>query len=133
MVNIELRTRVHRGCLVVALRGELDATDAESTGSAVAEFAKGGQQLIIDLKALKYIDCHALSALLRARETARRAGGDMLLAAPRGLVLRLLTLVDMPGVLASVAAAAERTGRRDVRSAAGLPAVSAPGRGGCRS
>jgi anti-anti-sigma factor len=63
--------------LVVALCGELDTTDAESTRSAVAELARGGQQLIIDLEALKYIDCHALSALLRARETARRAGGDL--------------------------------------------------------
>ena len=126
MVNIELRTRVHRGCLVVALCGELDTADAEGTGSAVAELAKRGQQLIIDLEALTYIDCHALSTLLRARETARRAGGDLLLAAPRGAVLRVLTLVSVPGVLASVAAAAERADRRDVWSAAGLPAVSAP-------
>ena len=105
MVSIELRTRVHRGCLVVALCGELSTADAEGTGSAVAELASGGQQLIIDLEALKYIDCRALSALLGARETARRAGGDLLLAAPRGAVLRVLTLVSVPGVLASVTAA----------------------------
>jgi anti-anti-sigma factor len=63
------------------LSGELDTADAESTASAIAELAEGGQQLIIDLEALDYIDCHALSALQRARATARRAGGDGLLAA----------------------------------------------------
>jgi anti-anti-sigma factor len=102
MVSVELRTRACGGYVVV-LRGELDTADAEKTASGVAELAEGGQQLIIDLEALQYIDCHALSALLRARQTARRAGGDVLLAAPRGLVLRLLTLVGVPGVAAVAA------------------------------
>jgi anti-anti-sigma factor len=73
MVSVELQTRVCGGYVVVALRGELGTTDAESMGSAVAELAEGGQHLIIDLGAPEYIDCHALRALLRARETARRA------------------------------------------------------------
>jgi len=102
MVSVELRTRACGGYVVV-LRGELDTADAEKTASGVAELAEGGQQLIIDLEALEYLDCHALSALLRARQTARRAGGDVLLAAPRGLVLRLLTLVGVPGVAAVAA------------------------------
>jgi anti-anti-sigma factor len=129
-VSVELRTRVCGGYVVV-LRGELDTADAESTGSAVAELAEGGQHLIIDLETLEYIDCHALSALLRAREAARRAGGDMLLVAPRGLVLRLLTLVGVPGVAASVTAAA--AGSADGgggRCARELPVLSAPER--CR-
>lgn len=73
------------------------------------------------------MDCYSLHALLGVRETARQAGGDLLLAAPRGAVLRLLTLVGVPGVLASVVAAAANASRGDARSAAGLRAVSAPG------
>jgi len=68
MMSVELRARVCGGYVVV-LRGELDSADAESTASAVAELAEDGQQLIIDLEALEYIDCHALSGLLRARYT----------------------------------------------------------------
>lgn len=108
MGNIELRTRVCRGYSVVALRGELDTRDAEDTAAAVAALTAGGQQLIIDLETLDFIDCHAAGALLRVREAARQAGGDVLLAAPHGPVLRLLTLLDVPGVHASVAAAAGR-------------------------
>jgi hypothetical protein len=52
-------------------------------------------------------------------KTARQAAGDELLAAPYGPVLRLLTVLCMPGVHASVAAAADSAGSRDARLAAG--------------
>jgi anti-anti-sigma factor len=111
--NVELRTRVWRGYAVVVLCGELDTGDAVDTAAAVAALAAGGQQLIIDLEPLDFIDCHAVGALLGVRETARQAGGDVLLAAPRGSVLRLLTLLGVPGVHASMAAAADSAGTRD--------------------
>jgi anti-sigma B factor antagonist len=130
MVNVELRVRPCGGCVVVALRGELDITDAESAAAAVAALAEGGQRLVIDLEALDFLDCHALGALLGVRETARRAGGDLLLAAPRGLVLRLLTLLGVPGVLASVAAAVAALGRG--QHAVRLYAVSSSRPGGQR-
>jgi anti-sigma B factor antagonist len=55
-------------------------------------------RIIIDLAALEYIDCHALGALGRVRAQARQAGGDLLLAAPRGPVRRILTLTGLTGV-----------------------------------
>jgi anti-anti-sigma factor len=113
--NVELRTRACRGYAVVVLRGELDTTDAEDITAAVAALAAGGQQLVIDLENLDFIDCHAAGALLGARAIARQAGGDVLLAAPHGPVLRLLTLLGVPGVHASVAAAAASAGRPDAR------------------
>jgi anti-anti-sigma factor len=102
------------------LRGELDTRDAEDTAVAVAALAAGGQRLIIDLETLDFTDCHAVGALLGVRAAARQAGGDVLLAAPHGPVLRLLTPLGVPGVHASVAAAADSAGRRD----AGRRAVS---------
>ena len=111
MGNIVLPTRVCRGYAVVVLHGELDATDAEAVADALYALTAGGQQVIISLETLDYIDCHALGALLRVRESARNAGGDVLLAAPHGLVLRVLTVLGVPGVHASVAAAADGAGR----------------------
>jgi anti-anti-sigma factor len=115
MSNVKLWTRVYRGCAVVVLRGELDTRSAEDTAAAVAALTAGGQQLISDLETLDFIDCHAVGALLGVREAARRAGGDVLLAAPHGPVLRLLTVLGVPGVHASVAAAADSADRRDAR------------------
>lgn len=115
MTSVELRVRVCGGYAVVVLRGELDITDAESVVGAVAALAADGQPLIIDLEALDFIDCHAIGALLEVRKTARQADGDVLLAAPHGPVLRLLTVLGVPGVRASVADAAHSAARRAAR------------------
>lgn len=117
MTTVELRTRIREGYAVVVLGGELDTLDAEATAGAVSALTAGGQQLIIDLEALDFIDCHAVGALLGVRKTARQKGGDVLLAAPRGPVLRLLAVLAVPDVFASVAAAAGSTGARAARQA----------------
>jgi anti-anti-sigma factor len=106
LVNVELRTWVCDGHVVVALIGELDTTDAVTAAAAVMALAPSGHELIIDLEALEFIDCHAVHELLGVRQSARQAGGDLLLAAAHGLVLRVLTLIGVPVVQASVAAAA---------------------------
>lgn len=126
-MNVKLRTRVCGGCVVVALAGELDTTDSVRAAAAVRALAPGGRQLIVDLEALEFIDCHAVGALLGVRRSARQGGGDVLLAAPRGLVLRVLTLAGVPGVHASVAAAAG--GAPMAVHGSGQPALRYPVRG----
>jgi anti-anti-sigma factor len=111
MTGVTVRTSACGGHAVVALSGELDVTTAVRAEAAVTG---AGHRVIVDLSALEYIDCCALGALLRAQQLARLAGGDVLLAAPQGLVLRVLGLAGvagMPGVFASVAAAAASAGR----------------------
>jgi anti-sigma B factor antagonist len=124
-----VRTSARGGHAVVALRGELDAAGAVCAAVAVTA---AGDRVIVDLSALKFIDCCALGALLRAQERARLAGGDVLLAAPQELVRRVLDLTgiaDMFGVFASVPAAAASTGCRAARRP---PAVRGPSAGQCR-
>ena len=67
-------------------------------GPVLTAAAARNPRIIIDLAALEYIDCHALGALVRVRAQARQAGGDLLLAAPRGPVRRLLDLTGLTGV-----------------------------------
>jgi anti-sigma B factor antagonist len=122
-MNIELRTHLRCGHAVAALIGELDTTDAVTTAAAVEAIAAGGQWLIIDLEGLDYIDCHALCALLGVRQAVRQMGGDVLLAAPHGSVLRLLTLIGVPGVHASIADAENACGRPCRRAMGAAPSV----------
>ena len=133
MSTVELRTRVGGGCAVVVLHGEMDVTDTDPVADAVAALAVGGQHLIIDLEALEFMDCHATGALLRARKIARRAGGDLLLAAPHGPVLRLLTVLGVPGVYVSVESAAEGASRRAARLARSWRAIPSSGRNPMRA
>ncbi len=95
-----LRPRRH-GCLAVfALRGELDLFDADDITDVLTAAVVWNPLIIVDLTALTFIDCYALGALVRVRTRARQAGGDLLLAAPHGWVLRALTLTELINVFA---------------------------------
>jgi anti-sigma B factor antagonist len=113
MANVGLSTREYGGHVVVALHGELDVADAASVMAVLAAAVAGNPRIIIDLAALEFIDCSSLGALGRVRAQARQAGGDLLLAAPRGLVWRVLTLtglIDVFSVRASVDEAVRTAG-----------------------
>jgi anti-sigma B factor antagonist len=129
MFSVDLRTRESGGHVVVELRGELDLADAAGVAAALAAVAAREPQIIVDLAALEFIDSSGVAALARGRKQARRAGGDLLLAAPGPRVLRILTitrLIDAFSVHDSVEEAARAIGfcvhasveepGRDVRS-----------------
>jgi anti-sigma B factor antagonist len=117
MFSVDLSTRECDGHVVVALRGQLDLVDAAGVAAALATVAAREPQIIVDLAALEFIDSSGVAALERGRTHARHAGGDLLLAAPRQPVLRVLALtrlVDDFSVHASVeeaAGSAERSRR----------------------
>lgn len=92
MATMELSTRALDDHVVIALRGEVDCTWAAGAEAAMTALAALGPILIVDMSALGYMDCSSLGVLLRARKLARQAGGDLVLAAPQQLPLRLLAL-----------------------------------------
>jgi anti-anti-sigma factor len=75
MFSVDLTTRPGDGYVVVELRGERDVADA-------AAVAAREPDIIVDLAALEFIDSSRVAALGHGRRQARRAGGDLLLAAP---------------------------------------------------
>jgi anti-sigma B factor antagonist len=128
MFSVDLSTRECGGHVVVALRGKLDIADAAEVAAALAAVAAREPQIIVDLSDLEFIDSSGVAALARGRKHARNAGGDLLLAAPRQLVLRVLTLTRLAdgfGVHASVDKAAA-TGRHP--QSAAVPAPRRPSR-----
>jgi anti-anti-sigma factor len=103
--SADLSTRECDGHVIVALRGELDMLDAAGVAGALVAVTARGPQVIVDLAALEFIDASGLGALVSARKHARRAGGDVLLAAPQRRVLEVLAvtrLVDLFSVHPSV-------------------------------
>jgi anti-sigma B factor antagonist len=109
MFSVDLSTRIGDGHVVVGLRGELDLADAAAVSAALGGIAAGEPDIIVDLAALEFIDSNGVAALAHGRKQARRAGGDLLLAAPGPRVLRVLTitwLIDALPVYTSVAEAA---------------------------
>ena len=120
MCSMELRTRECDGRVVVVLRGELDVADAASVTDALTEVAARERQIIVDLAGLEFIDSSGVAALVRVRKHARHAGGDLLLAAPRHQVLRVLAvtrLIEVFSVHACVEEAAGSAGRSGLAAA----------------
>jgi anti-sigma B factor antagonist len=118
MFRMDLGSGECGGHVVVALRGELDLLYAPAVATALADLAARRPRIIVDLARLEFIDASGLAALAGGRRHARKAGGDLLLAAPRRAVRRVLTIIwkaDGFAIHASVAeAAASAAGRRSV-------------------
>jgi anti-sigma B factor antagonist len=111
MFSVDLSASEYGGHVVVALRGELDIAGA---AAAPATVAARKPEIVVDLAGLEFIDSSGVAALARGRQHARHAGGDVLLAAPRQQVLRVLALtrlIDAFPVYASVEEAASSAGR----------------------
>ena len=83
------------GYTVVALHGELDVGNAADWVRTLAAHACSGARIIVDLAELTFIDCGSLREVVSVRAQALRAGGDLALAGPQPIVLRLLVLTDM--------------------------------------
>jgi anti-anti-sigma factor len=78
---------------VVALRGEFDLSTAHGL-HALAAPAASGSRIIVDLAEVAFMDCASLRELVAFQARARRAGGDLVLAGPHSIVLRLLSITD---------------------------------------
>jgi anti-sigma B factor antagonist len=83
------------GYTVVALRGELDVCTAADTVRTLTAHAVSGARIIVNLAELTFIDCSSLRELISVRARAQQAGGDLALADPQPIVLRLLLLTGM--------------------------------------
>jgi anti-sigma B factor antagonist len=109
MFRMDLGSGECGGHVVVALRGELDLLYAPAVAAALGDLAARRPRIILDLARLEFIDASGIAALARGRRHARDAGGDLLLAAPRRPVRRVLTIIwkaDGFAIHAGVAAAA---------------------------
>jgi anti-sigma B factor antagonist len=118
MISARLSTREDSRHLVVTLRGDLDVVAADRVAAALATAVARNPRILIDLAELEFIDCSGLRVLAAAREQARQCGGDLLLAAPRRQVARLLTLTGLAGVFsihASLAGAVQAAPAQPVR------------------
>jgi anti-sigma B factor antagonist len=114
MASVGVSSSPGPGHVVVVLHREPDVTDAMRFARALSVAAASGSRVIVDLAGPAFMDCSGLSALVSACRQARRAGGDLALAAPRRPVARLPSLTGVTRLLpvyASVAEAANSGGR----------------------
>jgi len=128
MFSTELSTCSCDGHAVVALRGELDLADAVDVAAALTAVAAREPEIIVDLAGLEFIDSSGVAALARGRRQARRAGGDLVLAAPRQKVMRVLAITRLTEAFAVYATVEEAVGEAGHFQERAMPVPQLPRR-----
>jgi len=122
------RVCVRDGFTVIAVYGELDVSTVAETARALSACAASGVRIIVNLAGLTFADCGSLRSVLSVRDQARRAGGDLVLAAPQPLVVRVLRLTGLID-LCPVFATAQEAAHDLTRFRDEAPPVASPAQG----
>jgi anti-anti-sigma factor len=80
------------GALRVRLDGELDAAAMERLAASLAEASTPGEEIVLDLEELDFIDSSGLRVLLNAQADAARDGWNLWIANPQPPVIRLFEI-----------------------------------------
>ncbi|MQY07806.1 STAS domain-containing protein [Actinomadura macrotermitis] len=96
MRPLELTTRAHAGRALVRLRGELDAAGSQELQRCLRSARRDhGENLVLDLADLEYMDAIGLSVLVGCYKDVTAAGGSLTLAGPRPVVRRTLEVTGL--------------------------------------
>ncbi|MFJ9471222.1 STAS domain-containing protein [Streptomyces caniferus] len=112
-------SRAAGGTTVLELRGELDILAVSVLSDRMDEITgTQGTDLVVDVRAVTFIDCAGLSLLSRARYRTRQRGGRLRLTGVSGggSVARLLRMTGLTG---SFEVVADEAGGGDADGAAG--------------
>ena len=89
----------HDGTVRVRLRGELDLAGAPGLTDRLRRLQERGEQVVLDLDELTFIDMSGLRVVLTAAESASRDGWGFAVTRGSPPVRRLITLVRLDGQL----------------------------------
>ncbi|WP_367325245.1 STAS domain-containing protein [Streptomyces sp. HUAS ZL42] len=91
--------RLVGGATVVELRGEIDLLSEPPLSARLDELTAGPHpDLVLDLRAVSFIDCAGLRVLCRARNRTTARGGRLRLIADSPNFLRILRHTGLAGV-----------------------------------
>ncbi len=85
----------NEGASVLVAWGELDIAASGRLLEATCHAAETSAHVILDMSAVTFMDCSALSALLRSRRRLRQRGAALTLRSPHRSVLYLLRLTGL--------------------------------------
>jgi anti-sigma B factor antagonist len=89
------------GATVLELAGRLNVgNNLTSVETAIFEVIRSGQKsIIIDVSKLDYIDSASLGMLIGCFKAASEIGVELRIAAPKGIVARTMSLIQMDKVV----------------------------------
>jgi len=92
--GLSFLTSLHDDPTIIRITGELDLSTGHDVEAALLATPRPDTTLIVDLSGLRFCDCTGLGALQHAADCRRDHGGRLALAAPTGIVARLLKVAS---------------------------------------
>ena len=80
---------------MITVGGELDLVTAGELVNFVRRVRRPGDQVVLDLSDVGFLDCSGLRALLRVHQEVNREGGECRLAAPQPIAGRVLRITGI--------------------------------------
>jgi anti-sigma B factor antagonist len=90
---LELSLERHDGTTVVTAAGEIDMASAPKLRACLANVSN--RKVVIDLRAVSFIDSTGISVLVGARQRQLAADREFTLRKAQGMVLTALTIVGL--------------------------------------
>ena len=91
--------RLDNGTVVVKASGELDLSTAPELEDRIHTALAGGDELVLDLSELEFIDSTGVHVVMRAFKAAEQRGAGFAITGAAGEVLRVFELVGLVGRL----------------------------------
>lgn len=95
MSDLTLGEEHLRGVTVITVGGELDLVTAGELEDFVCRARRPGDQVVLDLAGVGFLDCSGLRALLRVHQDVLSDGGASRLAAPERIAGRVLAITGV--------------------------------------
>lgn len=99
MLDAHVGTRARTSYVVVALHGELDATNAAGTARILQAAVAPQLRIIVDLAEVTFLDCKSMHELISIRALLQQARGALLLTGLQPIVRRLFYRLDLIGLI----------------------------------
>lgn len=97
MSDLEVKTAVAAGRIVVALTGDCDLRNRDILASSLVAAVEAAPVVIVDLAAVRFLDSSGLYALVSAHQAARSQARSLHVVNASGTVA---TILEMTGVMA---------------------------------
>ena len=95
MIDYRLFNEVN-GVVVVVVRGRLNSEGSQFFWDCIeGQIEDGNKKLVVDCSEVEYISSVGLGALVRAHSRMKKMGGNVKLAAVRGIVIEAIQLVGL--------------------------------------
>lgn len=95
MDELSVKSEVRKSAAVVTISGRVDSVTAGALDEQLSKIGHANSKMVLDLHSVSYLSSAGVRAIVRALQSAQKAGGEVFLANVSDSVERVLETVGM--------------------------------------